>query len=138
MFCRTWYPVEPKKLYNPVTSLLAPAQDKPGRADKLLLMKTNAELRRENGVALQSKKDSEYQVSLVALRLFHLLNRMLTALRAQPIERVERKFAPLHIPKKLEAALPFASKSKLMKASNKASYLKKRCVKQWIEIDVLM
>jgi hypothetical protein len=86
VFCRTWVPVEPKKFYNPVTSLLgsvAPSKDhvqgdaavtggtggpdsKCDVDDELplgwLAMKSTAQLRKERGVPLPKKLDSEYKV----------------------------------------------------------------------------
>lgn len=154
VFCRTWVPVEAKKLYNPITSLLdAPVQGSglvgragtarrqvaapggtgvnkedrevdgmqeeeealevgedmgeeqagsaaaasaaghPGGASTggLLLMRPHAALRREAGISVEPNADSLYT----------------------KIERPEvRKFNPLHIPKSLQAALPFSSKPK--------------------------
>lgn len=49
-------------------------------------------------------------------------------LLSQPIEREERRFNALRIPKKLEAALPFASKPKLQKARGNKGYAAKRAV----------
>lgn len=44
------------------------------------------------------------------------------------IERPARRFNPLIVPKKLQAALPFASKPKLMKAQHRQTYTQKRAV----------
>lgn len=44
------------------------------------------------------------------------------------IERAPRRFNPLVVPKKLQAALPFASKSAVMKPQKAATYLQKRAV----------
>lgn len=44
------------------------------------------------------------------------------------IERAPRRFNPLVVPKKLQAALPYASKPKLMKAQKNPTYLQKRAV----------
>ncbi len=44
------------------------------------------------------------------------------------IERVPRKFNPLHIPKKLQTSLPYASKPKLMVKQRSETYLQKRAV----------
>lgn len=97
VFCRTWVPVEPKKLYNPVTSLLGSAAagnvrkqsvaDTAGGAgapdgntddDKdmplgWLAMKSTAQLRKERGVPLPKKKDSEYKVCISRTMLIRLL-----------------------------------------------------------------
>ena len=56
VFCRAWVPVEPKKLYNPIASLLAPAGDE----ESLAVMKTVAELRREKNVPIPVNTDSVY------------------------------------------------------------------------------
>ena len=46
----------------------------------------------------------------------------------KPIERTQKKFKKLHVPKKLESALPFASKPKDEKKRKKKSYVSKRAV----------
>ena len=46
----------------------------------------------------------------------------------KPIERAPRRFNTLKVPKKLQAALPYASKPKLMKPQSKQTYLQKRAV----------
>lgn len=77
-------------------------------ADGPVLMRTHKQLRRDKGIALPDRPDSEYK----------------------PIERVPRRFNPMHIPTSLQAALPFASKPKQMRARSqgKKSYLSKRAV----------
>jgi ribosome biogenesis protein BMS1 len=97
-------PVEPVKLYNPVTSLLiAKPADWSG-------MRTVRELRLEQRLAVPNKADSEYK----------------------PVVRTERHFNALKIPRKLQADLPFKSKPKLLAASKrhkgKEGYLQKRAV----------
>ena len=94
VFCRAWVPVEPKKLYNPVTSLLVPAG-----SEDLTAMKTVAELRRERSLPIPVNSDSVYK----------------------PIERKERRFNPLRIPERLQAQLPFASKPKMDKKAPKSA-----------------
>lgn len=44
------------------------------------------------------------------------------------VERPARRFNPLKVPKKLQAALPYASKPKLMRAQHRATYIQKRAV----------
>lgn len=81
VFLRTWYPVQPKKLFNPVTSLLVPIDQ------TWTGMKTVYQLRKEKQMKIPVNKDSQYT----------------------EITRTERKFNPLRIPRSLQAKLPFAS-----------------------------
>ncbi|POM59373.1 Arf-GAP with GTPase, ANK repeat and PH domain containing hypothetical protein 9 [Phytophthora palmivora] len=105
VFCRTWVPVEPKQLYNPVTSLLTNV--KGAKKSTLGLMKTTYELRKEQKLAVPVNPDSLYK----------------------PIVRTERKFSALKVPKKLQANLPFASKPKEDKKKGaKKGYLASRAV----------
>ncbi|KAG7380277.1 Glycoside hydrolase 2 (Mannanase, beta-galactosidase) [Phytophthora pseudosyringae] len=105
VFCRTWVPVEPKQLYNPVTSLLTNV--KGSRKSTLGLMKTTYELRQQQKLAVPVNPDSLYK----------------------PIVRKERKFSALKVPKKLQANLPFASKPKEDKKKGaKKGYLGSRAV----------
>lgn len=101
VFCRTWVPVEIKKYYNPVTSLLC----KSG-ADGWRAMKPKAQLHVETETPIEVNPDSIYK----------------------PIERKERVFNKLHVPKSVEAALPFSSKHKDEKKRRKKSYESKRAV----------
>lgn len=104
VFLRSWFPVTPIKFYNPVTSLLS------GDPANWAGMKTVRELRQEKHLPVPHKADSEYK----------------------PIERQERKFNALKVPKHLQSALPFKSKPKLeaksKRAKGKEGYLKKRAV----------
>eukprot|EP00052_Salpingoeca_macrocollata_P023300 m.204804 g.204804 ORF g.204804 m.204804 type:complete len:501 (+) comp22007_c3_seq2:239-1741(+) len=87
VFLRAWYPVKPPRLYNPVTNLLL--QDK----EHWVGMKTAGQLRFEQGLRAPFSGDSQYQA----------------------ISRTQRRFNPLTIPKSLQAALPYASKPKMVK-----------------------
>jgi ribosome biogenesis protein BMS1 len=72
----------------------------------LLIIRTTAQIRKDEQVALVINKDSVYK----------------------PIERVERVFAKQRIPLKLQESLPFASKLKQDKPLNPKSYLARRAV----------
>jgi ribosome biogenesis protein BMS1 len=98
VICRLWAPVDVKRYYNPVTSLLDGAEWQGVR--------TTAMLRRANSLPVPTDKDSLYK----------------------PIERRPRRFNSLPVPKSLQAALPFASKPKLQKAKGKKGYMKGRAV----------
>ncbi|XP_019451232.1 PREDICTED: ribosome biogenesis protein BMS1 homolog isoform X3 [Lupinus angustifolius] len=84
VFLRAWTQVEVPQFYNPLTTALQP-RDKTWQG-----MKTVAELRRENNLSIPVNKDSLYK----------------------KIERKQRKFNPVVIPKSLQASLPFESKPK--------------------------
>jgi ribosome biogenesis protein BMS1 len=101
VFCRTWVPVEIQNYYNPVTSLLCKDGVEGWRA-----MKPKAQLHVETETPIEVNPDSIYK----------------------PIERKERKFNKLHVPKSIESALPFASKPKDEKKRKSKSYASKRAV----------
>jgi len=95
VFLKAWVNVETPKYYNPLTTRLglpggAGAGADDGKAAAWSGMRTVGELRHERSVPVPRNRDSEYR----------------------PIERRERKFAPLKIPRALQAALPYASKPK--------------------------
>jgi ribosome biogenesis protein BMS1 len=46
----------------------------------------------------------------------------------KPVERAPRRFNTLKVPKKLQAALPYASKPKIMKPQHRQTYMQKRAV----------
>ncbi|XP_010542239.1 PREDICTED: ribosome biogenesis protein bms1 [Tarenaya hassleriana] len=100
VFLRAWTKVEVPQFYNPLTTALQP-REKPWQG-----MKTLGELRIEHNVSIPVNKDSLYK----------------------PIERKQRKFNPLVIPKSLQAALPFSSKPKQIPRKSKPSLEKKRAV----------
>ena len=92
VFLRTWYPVDPKTYYNPVTSLLM------AQKDAWQGMKTTGTLRYEKGLSVPVKADSLYK----------------------PVERPEKRIFPaLHVPKKLESKLPFSATPKDIRAKTK-------------------
>ena len=101
VFCRTWMPVELKEYYNPLTNHLSL-----GGTEGWHAMRNKALLQIETKTPIEVNPDSIYK----------------------PIERPERKFQTLRVPKKLEEALPFASKPKVRPAKRKDGYLQKRAV----------
>jgi ribosome biogenesis protein BMS1 len=117
VFCRTWVPVEPKRLYNPVLSLLEGDGAHSGGGGGggahtgagPLLMRTHKQLRAAAGVGVARRPDSEYT----------------------PVERPEvRAFNPLHVPRAVLAALPFSAKPKQQapKRKKEGDYFSKRAV----------
>ncbi|EIW72781.1 hypothetical protein TREMEDRAFT_25428 [Tremella mesenterica DSM 1558] len=100
IFLRAWYSIEPKKLYNPVTSLLL--ADKKGWQGMRLI----GQIRRDEGVDTPLDPNSTYR----------------------PVERSTRRFNPLKVPKKLEASLPYATKTAQLLKQKKKTYLQKRAV----------
>ncbi|CAG8542928.1 34368_t:CDS:10 [Racocetra persica] len=95
-----WYPVTPKKFYNPVTSLLLSTKT------KWQGMRLTGEIRRDLNIKTPINPESHYR----------------------KIERASRRFNPLHISKSLQAGLPFASKPKLFKKLSRPTYMQKRAV----------
>ncbi|KAJ7071858.1 GTP binding protein [Mycena belliarum] len=100
IFLRAWYSIQPRKFYNPVTSLLL--SDK----SKWTGMRLTGQVRRDEGIKTPLNVNSTYK----------------------RIERPQRRFNPLIIPKKLQAALPYASKPRVMKPQRQQTYLQKRAV----------
>nr|XP_019000474.1 ribosome biogenesis protein BMS1 [Kwoniella mangroviensis CBS 8507]OCF63935.1 ribosome biogenesis protein BMS1 [Kwoniella mangroviensis CBS 8507] len=100
VFLRAWYSIEPKKLYNPVCSLLL--------ADKGVWrgMRLTGQIRRDEGIKTPLDINSAYK----------------------PIERTTRRFNTLKVPRKLEASLPYASKTKAVAPQKKPTYLQSRAV----------
>ncbi|KAI9360135.1 hypothetical protein BD770DRAFT_442114 [Pilaira anomala] len=100
VFLRAWYPIKPRKFYNPVTSLLLSSKQ------KWQGMRLTGQVRKELSLHAPQKVDSVYK----------------------PIERKERRFNTLKVPKSLQADLPFANKPKNATKSKKVSYMAKRAV----------
>jgi ribosome biogenesis protein BMS1 len=100
VFLRAWVPVKPKIYCNPVTSLLL--SDKTSWQG----MRLTGQIRRDEGLPVAYNADSEYR----------------------PIERKARRFNPLQIPKSLQAALPFASKPKILSKQSKPGLDQRRAV----------
>ncbi|KAI3403966.2 BMS1 [Candida oxycetoniae] len=100
IFLKTWYPIKIKKFYNPVTSLLL------SRHSDWKGMRLTGQVRAENNILTPLQDDSQYK----------------------KIERVERRFNPLRVPKSIKSELPFKSQIHEMKPQKKQTYMSKRAV----------
>lgn len=100
VFLRAWYSIQPRKLYNPVTSLLL--SDK----GEWTGMRLTGQVRRDEALKTPLNVNSTYK----------------------PVIRAPRRFNTLKVPKKLQATLPYASKPKLMKPQHRSTYMQKRAV----------
>jgi len=97
---RTWYPVAVKKFYNPVSShLLNDHTEWKG-------MRLTGQIRAAQGIELKNDPNSAYG----------------------KVERVERHFNGLKVPKSIKADLPFKSQIHEMKPQKKKTYMAKRAV----------
>lgn len=100
MFCRTWYKVDVPRFYAPVTTALLPL----GEKSQWRGMKTVGQLKREQGLRASANPDSAYT----------------------PINRKEKAFKPLVIPKSLQKALPYKFKPKEAAANERLEMEKLR------------
>ena len=91
VFLKTWAPVELNKFYNPIIEY----GDK-----KQKMLRTMSQLRKDYGIKLEQKPDSEYK----------------------DIEREERVFPNLVISKNLEKNLPFKKKNKNINDNKEENY----------------
>lgn len=98
---RAWWPVRARQFYNPVTSLLLREKT------EWQGMRVTGAVRAAEGVSVPQKKDSAY---------------------GKPVERETRHFNPLHVPKSLQASLPFRSQVMAMKPQSRQTYMQKRAV----------
>lgn len=97
---RSWYPIQVKKFYNPVTSLLL--KDK----TEWKGLRLTGQIRASLGIDLPTNNDSTYK----------------------KVERVERNFNGLKVPKSVAKDLPFKSQIYQMKPQKKKTYMAKRAV----------
>lgn len=100
IFLRAWYQIQPRQYYNPTAGLLM--EDKSAWKG----MRLTGEVRNAEAIKTPKNVNSLYR----------------------PIERQERKFNTLKVPRKLQAALPYASKPKIQKPQSKPTYMQKRAV----------
>lgn len=105
VFMRTWYPVAPVAYYNPVQSHWLP------RGEVWFGMKTVGQLRYERNLPTPHNPDSQYR----------------------DIERVERQFNPLVVPKHLQRELPFALKVEAAKAAPKKAQKRPAAEGEFVE-----
>ncbi|SJX65229.1 probable BMS1-GTP-binding protein, required for distinct steps of 40S ribosome biogenesis [Sporisorium reilianum f. sp. reilianum] len=101
VFLRAWYTIQPRKFYNPVTSLLLSPAARAWQG-----MRLTGAVRKERALKAPNHINSSYR----------------------GVERTERKFNPLRVPRALQAELPFKSKPKQMARARATSYLAKRAV----------
>ncbi|EJS41452.1 bms1p [Saccharomyces arboricola H-6] len=97
---RSWYPVHVKKFYNPVTSLLLKEKT------EWKGLRLTGQIRAAMSLETPSNPDSAYQ----------------------KIQRVERHFNGLKVPKAVQKDLPFKSQIHQMKPQKKKTYMAKRAV----------
>ena len=102
VFLRAWYPVKPHRFYNPVTNLLEGG----GEADSWSGMRLTGQVRAEKNLPTPKERNSAYR----------------------PVEREERHFNPLRVPRKVQADLPFKSQIVRMKPQKREGYAQKRAV----------
>ncbi|KAI0920047.1 hypothetical protein AcV5_007952 [Taiwanofungus camphoratus] len=100
VFLRAWYSIQPRKFYNPVTSLLL------SQKSDWVGMRLTGQVRRDEGLKAPANVNSTYKA----------------------VERPARRFNTLKVPKKLQATLPYASKPKTVKQQHRQTYLQKRAV----------
>ncbi|KIK59346.1 hypothetical protein GYMLUDRAFT_227349 [Collybiopsis luxurians FD-317 M1] len=130
IFLRAWYTVQPRKFYNPVTSLLLPSHPESDESAEWQETKATWTGMRLTGAvrrALDIKTPSNVNSTYKSKR----------EIDAERQRKGEKKFAPLVIPKTLQKALPYKSKPKLMKKQGgggsgdgvkKQTYMQKRAV----------
>ncbi|KAH7337205.1 hypothetical protein B0J17DRAFT_600178 [Rhizoctonia solani] len=100
IFLRAWYSILPRKFYNPVTSLLLASKG------EWKGMRLTGQVRRAEGVKTPLNVNSTYKA----------------------VDRPSRRFNPLKIPRKLQAGLPYASKTKVTRPQSRPTYTQKRAV----------
>ncbi|POY71498.1 hypothetical protein BMF94_5811 [Rhodotorula taiwanensis] len=100
VFLRAWYSIKPRQYYNPVGNLLL--RDKSSWQG----MRLTGEVRRAEGLKTPQDVNSLYK----------------------PIVRETRRFNTLKVPRKLQSALPYASKPKMQAPQQQKTYMQKRAV----------
>ena len=109
VFLRAWYPIKPRRFYNPVTNLLSttptstPGTQQPSAWTSMRLTGT---VRHAENIPTPLSKNSTYR----------------------PIARQTRHFNPLRVPRALAASLPFTSQIAQMRPQRRPTYLQQRAV----------
>ncbi|TID26393.1 DUF663-domain-containing protein [Venturia nashicola] len=101
VFLRAWYAIKPHRFYNPVTNLLTLAGEEGWNR-----MRLTGEVRHAEEIATPKDKNSAYR----------------------KIERQERRFNPLKVPKKVNQELPFKSQITRILPQKELTYMQKRAV----------
>ena len=101
VFLRAWYAIKPHRYYNAVTNLVKLDNDGQWQG-----MRLTGEVRRDEGVSAPQDRNSAYR----------------------EVQRVERHFNPLRVPRKLQADLPFKSQHHFTLPQKKETYMQKRAV----------
>lgn len=101
VFLRAWYPIKPHRFYNPVTNLLG-NNDQEGWVG----MRLTGEVRQAHNIETPKDRNSAYR----------------------KVEREQRHFNPLRIPRKLATDLPFKSQPVQTLPQRKETYMQKRAV----------
>ncbi|KAE9970890.1 hypothetical protein EG328_005989 [Venturia inaequalis] len=101
VFLRAWYAIKPHRFYNPVTNLLTLAGEEGWNR-----MRLTGEVRHAEEIATPKDKNSAYR----------------------KIERQERRFNPLRVPKKVNQELPFKSQVTRILPQKEQTYMQKRAV----------
>lgn len=109
--------MQPKKFYNPVTSLLL------SNKTQWTAMRLTGHVRYDRGIKTPNVTNSSYRVSP---DIPHSEEPEITLVSTQKIERPAKVFNPFKIPAKLQAELPYALKPRNTKEPQKTPYLTKR------------
>ena len=135
VFLRAWYPVKPHRFYNPVTNLLIvpPSKTKDITEPVIDLTSGSTALASTNGdvTAKEESKDSPWP----AMRLTGVVRAEQSLPTPapknssyRPIDRPNRHFNPLRIPRLLAASLPYKSQIAQSLPQKDTTYMQKRAV----------
>ena len=132
IFLRAWYSIKPHRFYNPVTNLLAGSQTPSETANN-----AKADIAPPNDIEASSISKPTDASAWQPMRLTGEVRYAANLPAAAPsdpnsqyrsIERPNRHFNPLRIPRNLSASLPYKSQPVTMAPQRKQTYLQKRAV----------